>query len=136
MILAPTTFCQGIIRSLVFLKAVSISAWSGMIGLLREPDYWTPWGISSFIFIHYIGFPPLIARHHLYEHDVGHALVTNPVVRWSSTAEGQEVRYTKIRARQPKRKGKGHRRPLMSGKTGGGVSCAPGAKFPRFPAPF
>ena len=49
MFLAPTTFCRRIIRALVFLNAVS--AWSGMIGLLREPDYWIPWDILSSIFV-------------------------------------------------------------------------------------
>ena len=49
--LAPTTLGRGIARSLVFLKAVSVSAWSEMIGLLREPDYWIPWDILSSIFV-------------------------------------------------------------------------------------
>ena len=33
------------------LKAASVSVWSGVIGLLREPDFWIPWVILSSIFV-------------------------------------------------------------------------------------
>ena len=51
MFLAPTTLGRRVTRSLVCLKAVSVYVWSGGTGLPKEPDFWTPWVFSSFIFV-------------------------------------------------------------------------------------
>ena len=51
MFLVPTTLGRRVTRSLVCLRAVSVYVWSGGTGLPKEPDFWTPWVFSDFIFV-------------------------------------------------------------------------------------